>query len=196
MVRIAIIVFAAVSFSMGAYGQPAPDYMRVFGLPLGQPKTLPRCPESRLVTPKETCFREPKGVASSGHSQDIWLVFPGLGAELVRPGAEIMGFLIDGALEGVAFPTKGGGNVAAQLTTIDTLSAKYGRPAEQSKRQVQNAFGAGIEDFTAQWRLPGLTVKFEGAADMTQGYVSIFTDKMNAAVESRLQDVRKSQRKL
>ena len=190
-------VLATLFLSLAADAQPSRDYMTVLGLSLGQPVAVPKCPAKTVVN-HEVCFRQTdfeKDRTKPGEPSYLTVWLPLNEAHPVILGDVIGAFVIDDALEGVAFDTAGGRDTDAQLAIIRTLSAKYGKPSAQHKDLLQNAFGVKIYGYTANWRPPGLSVTFEGASEINRGHLTIATDKLTAVQNALEREAQKRQRK-
>src|SRR5207248_1922437 len=148
---------------------------------------------------QEVCFTEPypERTTPPGQTRNIDIWFPSKESpQLLNGDLRINAILIDGALEGAVFGTAGGSDTNSQLAVIRELTSKYGKPKSLRKDLLQNAFGMKVYGYTAQWRLSGLTVNFDGAADMNGGWLQIFTDKYTSTANANEQVQQKRQRRL
>lgn len=72
------------------------------------------------------------------------------------------------------------------------LKAKYGKPSELHTERLQTVFGAKFIGYSARWKLPGVSVDFDGTSGgIYWGRVEISTVRYKALMEEQTRkDVR------
>lgn len=183
---------------------------KVFGVPLGEPLSLPRCAtanerkrETRsndLANPLKNmdllgAFR---GVQTSTTCQSEGAMMAFMGAILGGKGAdryimlskdscpnwaycEVVASLHEGNLAGVAVMILAG---AGEDTVGKQLRAKYGKPTRKETVQYQNEYGARYEVDELEWVLPGLHVEYK-PGPKGGGVVAIVTETGHKALKAK-----------
>jgi len=169
----------------------APD-MTVFGLQLGSDLVLPECKKTSSdgkldfhyeIISRVWCYRrtDPNNQSQLGNEY-VQIEVPFADRTPVFPANEIIGCVLNGKLEGMAFRTLG---LVTQPDVLAKLSAKYGKPTTSATNEVQNLMGAKFESVYATWQFSNLLVEFQGTAgSLNQGSVSVRTPLGKAAYET------------
>jgi hypothetical protein len=183
---------------------------KVFGVPLGEPLSLPRCAtanerkretrSNELANPLKNmdllgAFR---GVQTSTTCQSDGAMMAFMGAILGGKGAdryimlakdscpnwaycEVVASLHEGNLAGVAVMILPG---AGEDTVGKQLRAKYGKPTRKETAQYQNEYGARYEVDELEWVLPGLHVEYK-PGPTGGGVVAIVTETGYKALKAK-----------
>lgn len=183
---------------------------KVFGVPLGEPLSLPRCAtanerkrETRsndLANPLKNmdllgAFR---GVQTSTTCQSDGAIMAFMGAILGGKSGdryimlakdscpnwaycEVVAALHEGNLAGVAVMILPG---AGENTVGNQLRAKYGKPTRKETAQYQNEYGARYEVDELEWVLPGLHVEYK-PGPKGGGVVAIVTETAYTALKAK-----------
>ncbi len=158
----------------------------VFRIPLGVKLQIPECSkkamprgrrESYRTTPPTTACFEYKTTVKLGSVKvdDITIRFPDTDLLSLAPEGELNCVLMDGNLESIQFCTGGAGTRDRDL---ETLTKKYGKPAEIKWANQTIGFGANEKTVTATWKSNKLFVYFQSYDESVDiGTVRIETDK-------------------
>lgn len=164
---------------------PASD-LTVFGIKLGFPLDLPPCKgvvfydEYEMEKPillNTFCHQIGPFKSMTDQSSGVyrWVNFPAGESPAIVKGWTLTVTLIDGMVEGVAFPTAG---VDADALVLATLKQKYGMPIKLTTSKVQNRMGAVFDSISAVWSFSNLVVAFESVSStIDKGLVNIDTPK-------------------
>jgi len=163
---------------------PATD-LAVFGIKLGSPLNLPECKgivlydEYEMEKPHlpldKVCYQVGPFKTMTDESQGVlrWVNFPYEEQPNIVKGWTITVTIINGKVEGVAFPTAG---VDSDTLVLSTLKKKYGEPKKLTTAKVQNRMGAVFDSITAVWSFSNLVVAFESVGStIDKGLVNIDT---------------------
>lgn len=154
----------------------------VFGLPLGQPFTVPECPKD-VGEFAALCAQSYDQAAGGG----IFLNFPTQATPAVMSSSVAVVTVKGGNLVGVEFNTLG---VTNQDFVLVELSKKYGKPTAMTKSTIQNISGAEFTRLHATWSLPDSYVDFDSAPlTIDLGLVTIVTP-----AEKRAKDAAEAQK--
>lgn len=150
----------------------------VFGVPLGETFTLPKCAEVNPITVSETCWTyEFDSDTPTDARMSRTLHFP------TSPtlGADITAHVDDtGKVDFFTMETAG---ISDQDYVMGQLIAKFGKPTEFKRVPVQNRMGASYIVDRAVWDIPTCFVQFDadgsdgGAHEgkIDEGWISIST---------------------
>lgn len=170
--------------------QAAPD-LKVFGLQLGSDLSLPECRKTSLdgthdfhyeIVNRLWCYqRTDPNAQTQILNEYIHIEVPFGDRTPVFPANEIIGYVLNGKLEGMTFRTLG---VTSETDVLAKLRAKFGKPTTLATDEVQNLVGAKFESIYATWQFSNLIVELQGTAGrVDQGSVSIRTPLGKAAYE-------------
>jgi hypothetical protein len=176
--RLFLIFFIVALFSITAVSQnpsnaaaPQETDMKVFGIQMAAPLSLPECSKLKgigmyLGTQSQWCWEFSVGIPQSRtvtptpSDGTLLIMFPAEDAPSLVSAAPLMVEMRHGTVVGISFRTSG---VKDGPEVLKALTSKYGQPSSQQSREVQNAFGAKFEAVSASWRLPGLVIDFDSA---------------------------------
>lgn len=174
---------------------------KVFGVPLGEPLSLPLCATSngleretrslkdidflgvfRGVQTSTTCQSEMAFVSSKfgGKAADRYIM---LSKDSCPDWAfcAVEAALHKGKLAGVAVMILAG---VGEDTVGNQLRAKYGKPTRKETAQYQNEYGARYEVGELEWVLPGLHVEYK-PGPKGGGVVAIMTETGYKALKAK-----------
>lgn len=172
----------------------------VFGLPLGEPLSVPECARSSygyVVITDKICFErlfEKEHARGSIVSETVSIRFPISELPSIVNGTSMLALVLNGRLEGIGFNTHG---VSDQEIVLSALKKKYGEPKVFLPHTVQNLMGASFKVFTALWQLPNIVVTFQSTTgEIDAGLVNIDTKIGSQYRTERLKELTGGQRKL
>lgn len=165
--------------------------MRVFGFEFGKPLNLPECQVNHhlsgdddeqkiyLELQETTCLDLRPRNADGGIWSTVLRFSESDWPQMVTGIPTLLVIQSDAGLLGLSFETDG---VQYQDAIFEILRAKYGKPTQFVKSVAQNAFGAAFAVIHARWRMPGLSVVFDGAdTAFDSGTVMIDTPRAKKA---------------
>ncbi len=174
---------------------PRPQNKSVFNIPLGGKFSLMECDRKSYgysIGASHLCFERLWGnekEALAVCNETVKIRFPVTESPQIVSGAELLGLIMDGKLEGIGFNTCG---YLCQNTVLDKLKNKYGEPEIVFPRTMRNGFGVLFESFLASWNTEGVAVTFYGIhGGMNTGLVTIDTKKGREYRAEKLKELTK-----
>ena len=178
----------------------APTSWTVFGLPLGEPLSIPLCkhrllPDGTVMdrlyeeNPAQTCY-EPDIQLRDAPWRRGSVDFPLAKAPLILHENGGLTLMVDGKLEGLRFDTLSYGNTEG---IIDELRKKFGPPTSVT-HITATPNGVPIPAIDAEWQLPNLYVSYINIKNSVEyGFLEIRTPTMQR-LEKALDKSREEQR--
>jgi hypothetical protein len=171
MMREGLLLFVLSSLSFAQQPAAARADMKVFGIQMGAPLSLPECSKLKgigmyLGTQSQWCWEFSLGMPQSKtftptpSDGTLLIMFPASDPPSLVSTGPLMAEMRRGTVVEINFRTSG---VKDGPDILKALTGKYGKPSSQETREVQNAFGAKFQALAATWRLPGLVVDFDSA---------------------------------
>lgn len=190
-----LIGLAALMSAWAAFAQPA----SVYGLPLGEPVSLPECQKSEIagmVTYRMAvggpCVKAlpakmpPLDIARA--DQAVLISFPVSNPPTGSAISDVSAILVAGKLEGVMVSTAG---YQTQEMVFDDLLGKYGKPASVSRLPLSGSGPTLAGGITAEWKTPEVEVLFSGVmGGPNKGFLRIATPAGAAEHERRLGEIK------
>lgn len=171
-----------------AYVAPAAAQEKVsaFGLKFAEKLDLPMCAGGGKYQPKKgMCVSERLAGKTKPFSGEAQVIVACCEMPAWAAHSKFNIEVVDGRLERVFVITHG---ISGQRQVLDDLTAKFGKPASYSTKQVQNGYGARYDAIEASWATAVVRVDFQGVVDGTSnGVVTIATAAGRDAHMDRLQ---------
>lgn len=167
----------------GARGTASAGTITVFGIPLGEPLSLPQCAQELPISVSATCWTYDAPTVDSS-LRTLHFPNPPVWASEVSA-------IVDSGV--VAFVTIQTGGVSNQDDVMAELRSKFGEPTKFQKIEAQNRMGARYIVDRAVWDSPQYFVRFDadgsdgGTHDgnIDEGWVSIATQSAHQRENER-----------
>lgn len=164
----------------------------VYGITIGEHAPWQECPRvagDPLMYDsgaKEPCLRNILARATLERDKGLYVWFPYGQQPAHSATQEVQVILVGERVEGIIVTT---GGLKTQSNVLSDLTAKFGNPANVSKRPMQNRMGAKFDALDAVWSLPDrTTVMFYGMmSNIDRGSILVASPAGQAELDARIE---------